>query len=228
MAPADQFEFDVFLSHNRAQKDWTENLARRVRNDGFKVWFDKWELPKHAGKDWIERLRIGVQQSRKVVLVWSPDFFANEWPVLESSVAQLRDPIGRKERVIPLLHTPCKIPEEWSFRQALDFTRAHLGEVELAFCYQQLAYNLENSRPYEGDFERFREQYGKPAAGTIPPAGPLPKGSRMPHASNPLFVGREKELRELAKTLTPGSGATVGVRAAVQGGQDGGFSTLGG
>jgi hypothetical protein len=39
------FQYDVFISHKGAQKDWTENLARRLRDDGFKVWFDKWELP---------------------------------------------------------------------------------------------------------------------------------------------------------------------------------------
>ena len=56
-----------------------------------------------------------------------------------------------------------------------------------------------------------------PSGDTIPPVSPLPQGSRMPHASNPLFVGRENELRELARKLTPGSGATVGVHAAIIG-----------
>ena len=35
----------------------------------------------------------------------------------------------------------------------------------------------------------------------------------MPHASNPLFVGREQEMRSLAQMLAPGSGGTVGVHA---------------
>ncbi|MEO6320528.1 MAG: tetratricopeptide repeat protein [Polaromonas sp.] len=35
----------------------------------------------------------------------------------------------------------------------------------------------------------------------IPPPGPLPVGSRMPLAANPLFVGREQELRALARWL---------------------------
>jgi tetratricopeptide (TPR) repeat protein len=214
---AEQFQFDVFLSHNSAQKAWTEDLARRLRDDGFKVWFDKWELPKHAGKDWIELLAIGVKESSKVVLVWSPEFFSKEWPVFESRIIQHIDPIGLKDRVIPLLHTPVEIPTEWGFRQALDFTSSSLGQVEFDFCYQQLAYNLDNTRPFEGDFERFRKQYGKPAADAIPPVMPLPKGSRMPLAANPLFVGREKELRELTKALTPGSGATAGTIAVVTG-----------
>ena len=217
MAQQPSFDFDVFLSHNRAQKDWTRQLARRLRDDGFRVWFDQWELPKHAGKDWIGLLVAGVKQSQKVVLVLSPEFYAHEWPVFETRIIIPIDPIGRKERLIPLLHTQCKIPEELGFRQALDFTSAHLGPVEFDFCYQQLAYNLDKSRPYEGDFERFKQTYRSTATDAIPPLSPLPQGSRMPHASNPLFVGRENELKKLARKLTPGSGATVGVQAAVTG-----------
>jgi hypothetical protein len=64
-----EYAFDVFLSHNRAQKDWTRELARRLRDDGFKVWFDEWQLIKHIGDNFIDQLAKGVEQSRKVVLI---------------------------------------------------------------------------------------------------------------------------------------------------------------
>lgn len=115
--PARHFKFDVFLSHKGAQKDWTENLARRLRDDGFKVWFDKWVLPQHAGRNWIDELREGVEDSHKTILVLSPEFFAGDWPIFESTIIQLIDPVGRLDRIIPLLHTPCKIPKHWAFRQ---------------------------------------------------------------------------------------------------------------
>ena len=60
---ARHFQYAVFLSHNRAQKDWTRELARRLRDDGFKVWFDEWVLPQHAGRNWITELRQGVEDS---------------------------------------------------------------------------------------------------------------------------------------------------------------------
>jgi tetratricopeptide (TPR) repeat protein len=215
---AHDFKHDVFLSHKGAQKDWTENLARRLRDDGFKVWFDKWVLPRHAGRNWIDELRDGVESSRKTVLVLSPEFFAGDWPIFESTIIQLIDPVGRMDRVIPLLHTPCKIPKHWAFRQALDFTNAPIGTEEFEFHYHQLVHNLDNSRPYEGDFEQFKKlKTSKIGSTAIPPVRPLPPGSRMPQASNPLFVGRENELRDLNRMLTPGSGALVGVHAAVIG-----------
>src|SRR5262249_39273115 len=45
-------------------------------------------------------------------------------------------------------------------------------------------------------------------AGILPPRAPLPTGSRMPLAPNPLFVGRREELLEVAKALRGGD-ATV-------------------
>jgi tetratricopeptide (TPR) repeat protein len=216
--PAKPFKFDVFLSHNGAQKDWTENLARRLRDDGFKVWFDKWTLPQYAGNNWIGELRKGVEASRKIVLVWSPDFFSHDWPQFESVIIQSVDPIGRMDRVIPILHTACKIPPDWGFRQALDFRSAPPGTIEFEFHYHQLVHNLDHSKPYEGDFERFKKiNAGNIAPTSIPPVRPLPLGSRMPQASNPLFVGREEEMRALKQSLTPGSNALVGVHAAVVG-----------
>jgi len=52
-------EFDVFLNHNRAQKDWTRALACRLRTVGPKVWFGEWCL--RGGENWIIGLRIFEQ-----------------------------------------------------------------------------------------------------------------------------------------------------------------------
>ena len=46
-------------------------------------------------------------------------------------------------------------------------------------------------------------------AAVLPPSGPLPAGSRMPLAPNPLFVGRGEELLQMARALRGGD-ATVG------------------
>jgi tetratricopeptide (TPR) repeat protein len=216
------FSYDVFLSHNQAQKDWTRQLARLLREDGFKVWFDEWVLPGQAGGNWIDSLAQGVEESRKVALIWSPEFFTKPWPEFESSVIQQMDPVGRQQRIIPLLHTPCNIPTKWRFRQALKFAGCDPGSEEFAFHYHHLVYNLDNTRPFEGDFEVFRKQ--RQNSGTwsvpseaIPPVRPLPRGSRVFRAASGNFVGRVNELRELAAHLTPGNAALVGVHAAVTG-----------
>lgn len=48
-------EFDVFLSHNSADKSVVEILAQRLQANGVKVWLDKWSLI--PGESWQEALR---------------------------------------------------------------------------------------------------------------------------------------------------------------------------
>jgi hypothetical protein len=52
---------------------------------------------------------------------------------------------------------------------------------------------------------------------TIPEVASLPTGSRMPFARNPLFVGRQEDLRALARALTSGATAAIGQVAAATG-----------
>ena len=52
---------------------------------------------------------------------------------------------------------------------------------------------------------------------TIPDPAPLPPGSRMPLSRNPLFVGREADLRALATALMGGETAAIGQTAAASG-----------
>ncbi len=149
------YRFDVFLSHNSSQKDWTRDLARRLHADGFKVWFDEWELRKHAGSNWIDLLASGIEQSRKIVLVWSPQFFANDWPIFEANVIQHLDPVGRQGRIVPLLHTDCDIPTKWGFRERLTFVGCSHGSGEFEFAYQWLVHNLDPKRFVIPDPQRF-------------------------------------------------------------------------
>lgn len=158
--------YDVFLSYNSAQKDWTRALARRLREDGFRVFFDEWEMPKYIGKTWIDVLSQNIEETRRVILVWSPEFFSGEWTSFESNILQLRDPNGKKGRILPLIHTPCDLPGHVAALQGLRFSvadsesrAAEVGSIEFEFRYQQLLYNLDPRRPFEGDFEQFKSQY---------------------------------------------------------------------
>lgn len=38
------FEYDVFLSHNKADKPRVRQLAERLRASGLRVWFDEWAI----------------------------------------------------------------------------------------------------------------------------------------------------------------------------------------
>ena len=40
----DVFPYDVFLSHSSLDKPIVRAIAKRLREDGVKVWFDEWEI----------------------------------------------------------------------------------------------------------------------------------------------------------------------------------------
>jgi hypothetical protein len=52
---------------------------------------------------------------------------------------------------------------------------------------------------------------------TIPDPAPLPEGSRIPFSRNPLFIGREADLRSLAQALKGDGIAAIGQIAAATG-----------
>jgi hypothetical protein len=41
---ADNFSYDVFLSHNAKDKPRVRRLAERLKQAGLLVWFDDWEV----------------------------------------------------------------------------------------------------------------------------------------------------------------------------------------
>jgi len=66
---ADQFEYDVFLSHSSKDKAVVRPLAERLRADGLKVWFDEWVLK--PGNHLQKKIDDGLEESRVLVLCMS-------------------------------------------------------------------------------------------------------------------------------------------------------------
>ena len=116
---------DLFLSHNSADKPWTERLARAVEADRsgppLKVFFDTWDVP--YGGDIPAELEQGLQNSRYVGLVLSPESLASDWVTLERSTAIHRDPGARQRSLIPLLLRTCEVPDMLARLKYIDFRR---------------------------------------------------------------------------------------------------------
>lgn len=96
-------EFDVFLSHNSADKPLVEEIAEHLRGEGLRVWLDKWEL--RPGFPWQEGLEEGVRVSRAVaVFVGAAGLGAWQEPEMRAFLSR-----SRKEKVpvIPVLLPGC-------------------------------------------------------------------------------------------------------------------------
>jgi hypothetical protein len=103
-------EYDVFLSHASEDSEWCETLAQRLRDEGVRVWFDKWEL--QPGDHLLARLNEGIEKSRKMIAVWTESYFRdkNVWTLAESYSQQHSDVLAEQRPLIPLLREECKIP----------------------------------------------------------------------------------------------------------------------
>ena len=69
MSSVELFEFDVFLSHNSADKPVVKELAERLRDDGLRVWLDDWVI--QPGDLIPQQILAGLEKSRVLVMLLS-------------------------------------------------------------------------------------------------------------------------------------------------------------
>jgi len=117
-------KFDIFLSHNGADKEWTEKLAYDIENNtngkSLHVFFDKWDI--EVGADIPREIEYGLQNSRFIGLVLSPQALLSEWVSMERSTAIIKDPSSKNRTIIPICRRPCDIPLALKRIKHLDFT----------------------------------------------------------------------------------------------------------
>jgi len=95
-----EFKYDVFLSYSHKDQPVVLELAKRLKKDKLRVWFDE-------GNSLSPRERAGVRDealdhSRVLVLCMSANAFGSEWAQLESGTFRFRDPLNQERRFIPL------------------------------------------------------------------------------------------------------------------------------
>jgi hypothetical protein len=71
------FAYDVFLSHRSVNKPWVEVLAHNLEACGLTVFFDKWSLI--PGQSLSRQLHDGIKQSRKALLIATPEALDSGW-----------------------------------------------------------------------------------------------------------------------------------------------------
>ncbi len=97
---ADDFKYDVFLSHSSNDKTIVRALAERLRANKLRVWFDEWEI--RAGDSIPSKIEEGLEHSRVLVLCMSAQAFGSDWAQLEAGTFRFRDPLNKERRFIPL------------------------------------------------------------------------------------------------------------------------------
>ena len=71
-----EFQYDVFLSHNQADKPRVRRLAERLRAAGLRVWFDEWVI--QPGDDIYLAIERWLEASRVQMLCLSPALLGSD------------------------------------------------------------------------------------------------------------------------------------------------------
>jgi hypothetical protein len=102
-------DYDVFVSYSHRDTEWVvESLISRLEKHGFRVLVDYRDF---IGGDFsIRQMERAVLDSKRVLLVLTPDYVGSEWAEFENVMARTLDPAARHRKVIPLLRKDCDIP----------------------------------------------------------------------------------------------------------------------
>ena len=177
----------VFLSYNRKDEAFVQELYRRLKRDGVECFFDKESI--QWGENWVLALERGIDECDQFVPVLSPEFCDSEWIAIERTSAMIEDPSGVRGRVRPLLLREC--PDRPRFLKPIQ----HI--------------DVSTTEQFEQNYPKICTALGgaltpdtEPQRGTLPPVRALPAKHRMPHRSlTDRFVGRVEDLWKLHDLL---------------------------
>ena len=131
--PPEEFRYDAFISYSHENSAWVRNtLLPRLEHEGLRVCIDFRDF--EPGAYSLTEMERAVLESRKTLLVLTPDYLASEWAEFENILSSTLDPAARERRVIPLLLKPCEPPLRVRALNYLDFTESH----EIEFQFQRL------------------------------------------------------------------------------------------
>jgi hypothetical protein len=97
---ADEFKFDVFMSHSAKDKAVVRDVAARLKQDGVRVWLDEEQIK--PGDSIPAKIEEGLERSRVLLLCMSANAFGSDWAQLEAGTFRFRDPLNKERRFIPL------------------------------------------------------------------------------------------------------------------------------
>jgi tetratricopeptide (TPR) repeat protein len=213
---------DFFVSYTQADRPWAEWITWTLEEAGYTAVIQAWDF--RPGGNFVVEMHRAAESAERTLAVLSPDYLGSLYATAEWAAAFAQDPDGSRGKLLPVRVRAVQLSGLLAAVVAIDLVGLDTGAAR-----EKLLAGLARSRAKPQTVPSFpgvpRPGFpGAPAAAEpesaarladlpeeeIPAPGPLPAGSRMPLAVNPLFTGRQDDLRSLARHLkTAGTPATV-------------------
>ena len=117
-----EFPYDVFISYSHADQDWVWNwLIPRLKAEGLILCTDQESFD--IGVPSLVNMENAVLASRHTLLVLTPAYVESQWTLYEQILTQTQDPIGQRQRTLPVLREPCELPPRIAMLTYVDLPR---------------------------------------------------------------------------------------------------------
>ena len=177
MSDLGNYRYDVFISYSHVDRDWVwQELLPRLEQHGLRVCIDDRDF--EIGTPSLINMERAVDSSRHTLAVLTPEWIQSEWTEFESLLVSVTDPAGRRQRLLPLMLKPCKLPPRVAMLTYADFVQPP---------------------PNVAPFERLLDQLQSSATPiktlAQPDSSHFIAGPPITHPHH--FFGRERELKRL-------------------------------
>jgi len=179
----------VFISYNRADRDWAEWIAGVIERGGYQPIIQAWDF--RPGEDFVLKMQQAATESDLTIAVLSEAYLKAEFTQPEWTAAFARDPTGEKRGLIPIRVAECSLTGMLLPRININLVGLKEQDAERAL--------LDGLKPS-----------GKPAQ---PP--PFPGKQAEPSISTALFppnIGRLHGVPELPSYYLPREADFVGLK----------------
>ena len=95
-----------FISYNKNDIAWAEWVAWIVEDLGYQSIIQAWDFT--AGKVWTQEMHKAVKNSDSTICILTDDFLNSDFTAAEGQPAFADDPVGEKQKIIPIKVKPCE------------------------------------------------------------------------------------------------------------------------
>ncbi len=111
----------LFLSHNHNDKSFVRDLKRRLEENGVEdIWIDEAEIK--VGDSLIAKIQEGLEKTKYIAVILSPDSIKSGWVLKELDTAMTREIATTDVVVLPILYKKCDLPAFLKGKKYADFT----------------------------------------------------------------------------------------------------------
>jgi TIR domain/NB-ARC domain len=97
----------VFISYNRADRDWAEWIAGAIESAGYEPIIQAWHF--RPGENFVLRMQEAAAQTDFTIAVLSETYLKSEYTQPEWAAAFAQDPTGKKRKLIPVRVAECTL-----------------------------------------------------------------------------------------------------------------------